>query len=257
MKHIIRVSIIGSTLLLASCQSNFVFDDSDVEPLQPDTAITFYDDAAEQLFQNDDWEGVIQLNKHIAQPTKVTQQLAKESELILKAQSLLESAHFDEAQATLDAIEQPKNQQAIDALYVSIQEQKKKYEEEKKKKPLHAQDIYKKIEQFQKEYERAQSEVDALPEFPSYAEAFQPVTDHEKKLDDFLNDVYSILREQLPPATFNELKQEQIQWIKAKEADLNKSWNSLDGSSAQHLANQKSIQWTEEKLKEWAERYGS
>ncbi len=257
MKRLIQASFIGSILLLAGCQSDFVFDDRDVQPMKSEKTTPHYDEAAEKLFQNKDWEGVIQLNKHIDEPTKLTKQLAKESETIIKAEKLLESANFDEAQSTLASIKQPKDQQSFDSLNASIQAERKKHEEEKKKKPLDAQEIYNKIAQFEKEYERAQSKIDALPEFPSYAEAFQPVADHEKKLDDFLNDVYSILREKLPPAAFNDLKQEQIQWIKAKEADLNKSWNSLDGSAAQHLADQKSIQWTEDKLKEWAERYGS
>ena len=257
MKRMIQASIIGSTLLLASCQSEFVFDDQHVKKIEQEKNKPSYDQAAEQLFQQKDWEGVILLNEHIKEPTKLTKQLAKESETILKAEQLLKENNFDEAQSTITSIQQPKNKEVVDSLHQSIQSEKTKYEEEKKKKPLHAQDIYNKIAQFQQEYERAQSEIDALPEFPSYAEAFKPVADHEKKLDDLLNELYAVLKAKLPPAEFNQLKQEQIQWIQAKEADLNNSWNSLGGSAAQHLANQKSIQWTEEKLKEWAERYGS
>lgn len=81
--------------------------------------------------------------------------------------------------------------------------------------------------------------------------------EHSTKVDAQLNDIYNILKQQLPEADFQALQQQQRQWLENREAYAKKVAEPSAGTrGAGDLYNEGILEYTEQRIEEWIQTYG-
>ncbi|WP_052712205.1 lysozyme inhibitor LprI family protein [Domibacillus indicus] len=183
---------------------------------------------------------------HTAQAAKENEQLAAEK--VDTAKQLAEDKKYEEAQEVIDEIKQDENLQAayagfaseVDKIAADIQSGQQNEAEAEKEAAVQAAEeaaaavaVSQKTTYYQKldRIERGLADLDYIYETGTTVEIREAETERYKRWDDALNEIYGVLKKELPSGEMEQLRQAQREWIKFRDETAEEAASSFSGGS--------------------------
>ncbi|GAA0858197.1 MULTISPECIES: lysozyme inhibitor LprI family protein [Clostridium] len=150
---------------------------------------------------------------------------------ISKARDLIENKKYEEAKKVLDKINssdlKENQKQTIDDLKGRVDSEIKN-KEQSKKESLATERI-----KFLNELNDIQKDINEMPAGDTTAEMHEFADNEYKLWDNALNKIYRYLKNNLPQDKFKALEQDEVRWIKEKEAKAKDAADKFKGGTAE------------------------
>ncbi|MDY3206037.1 lysozyme inhibitor LprI family protein, partial [Clostridium baratii] len=150
---------------------------------------------------------------------------------ISKARDLIENKKYEEAKKVLDKINssdlKENQKQTIDDLKGRVDSEIKN-KEQSKKESLATERI-----KFLNELNDIQKDINEMPAGDTTAEMHEFADNEYKLWDNALNKIYRYLKNNLPQDKFKALDQDEVRWIKEKEAKAKDAADKFKGGTAE------------------------